>query len=347
MEQHLHQHEGHEKSHQHKHSNHCHQHNIRIPVTIIGGFLGAGKTTLVNHIISNTAEKRVDVLVREYGAVSIDDQLINLQKENIHVFTGGSIHQDPQLMLYEYLHSLYNKTGGCGFDHLLMEASGLDWPEHLVHLFFLGHLRYHYRIGSYITLVDAEYGHLNLDEYRIAREQIAYADAIIINKIDLAKDEEVESLERRLRNINSMAKIYRTSYGQVDISDVLDISLYEELKYLENSYIGKDEGIMDDIRTVVLTENRPMDKEKVNEWIQNLFDTRGLKILRSKGFFYFADEDYRYEFQAVRKTFHSKADHIWKEDEEKKSVVVLIGKELTDAEELQESFSSCAVSLSI
>lgn len=66
--------------------------------------------------------------------------------------------------------------------------------------------------------------------------------------------------------------------------------------------------------------------------------------MRSKGFFYFADDDYRYEFQAVRKTFSSKADHIWQEDEERKSVVVLIGRELTDAEELQESFSSCVAS---
>ena len=322
-----------------------HEHFSKVPVTIVGGFLGAGKTTTINYILSNFTGKEVDVLVREYGAVAIDDKLIDLKKENIHVFTRGSIHQDPQLLLYDYLHHLHHEKAEAGFEHLIMEASGLDIPEYLIQLFFLGHLPYQYRLGSYIALVDAEYGHLNLDEFRVAREQVAYADVILINKVDLADENTIESLRERLGRINSMTRIYPTTYGQVDIDKVLDISLYEQLKNLKQvSYAGKDENIMDDIRTVVLTENRPMDKKKVNKWIQNLFDTRGLNILRSKGFFYFADDDYRYEFQAVRKTFSSKADHIWQEDEERKSVVVLIGRELTDAEELQESFSSCVAS---
>jgi Ni2+-binding GTPase involved in maturation of urease and hydrogenase len=86
-------------------------------VNIIGGFLGSGKTTLVNYILSHMIDKKVDVLVREYGAVSIDDMLINLKKENIHVFTNLHIHEDPQILLYHYFQKLHDKTIENPFDH--------------------------------------------------------------------------------------------------------------------------------------------------------------------------------------------------------------------------------------
>ena len=246
-------------------------------------------------------------------------------------------------MLYGFLHDLSEGSRESAFDHLLMEASGLDDPEYLVQLFFLGYLPSLYRLGCCITVVDAEYGHLNLDEYPIAGKQVAFADVILMNKIDLADEDTVKSLERRIKRINSFAKIYHTTYGMVELPKVLDLSLLDQLSGCQDDLgKGEDENWMDDIKTVILTENRPMDKEKVNAWIQELFVTRGTKILRSKGFFCFAGSDYRYEFQAVRKTFHSKADRIWEDNEERKSVVVLIGEGgLLDTAELHESFSAC------
>lgn len=336
---------------QHHHHHHHHHMNPQQsadsnhavkPVTIVGGFLGSGKTTFVNYILAQSTDKKIDVLVREYGTVSIDDKLLNLTKDHIHVFPGVSMHQDPQIMLYDYMQQLYESSGGEAFDRLLIETSGLDNPEYLIQLFFLGYIPSFYRLGSFITVVDAEYGHLDMNEYLVARQQVAFADVILLNKIDLPDKDTVQSLERRIKRINSMAKIFHTSYGRVELSDVLDVSLYDQLKGLQNNlWEGDDDYCMDGITTLVLTENHPMDKEKVNAWIQNLFVTRGTKILRSKGFFCFAGSDYRYEFQAVRKTFHSKADRIWEDNEERKSVVVLIGESLPDVAELQESFSAC------
>lgn len=318
---------------------HHHENTAKKTVNIIGGFLGSGKTTLVNYILSHMTDKRVDVLVREYGAVSIDDMLINLKKENIHVFTNIHIHEDPQILLYHYFHKLHDKTKDNPFDHLLMEASGLDTPEGLIHLFFLGHMQDLYELGSYIVVVDAEYGQLNLDEYKVAKDQVAFADVVLLNKVDLADEEEINSLEKRIHSLNSMAKIFRAQYGRVNLDSIMNIELYEQLRNLTNSM--EDEVSVDKIKTLVLSEDRPMDKEKVNEWIQNLFTTYGNKLLRSKGFFCFENEDYRYEFQAVRKTYHSKADKLWKESEERKSVVVLIAEGDLDSAKLKESFSLC------
>lgn len=98
---------------------------------------------------------------------------------------------------------------------------------------------------------------------------------------------------------------------------------------------------MDAFQSVVLSEKRPLDKEKVNVWINELFAQRGRKILRSKGFLNFAGYDHRFVFQGVRMTFHSKADRLWKPDEERSSTIVLIGEGLDDAAELQRLFSQC------
>jgi len=97
----------------------------------------------------------------------------------------------------------------------------------------------------------------------------------------------------------------------------------------------------DRIASIVLTETRPMDKDKVNPWIQDLFVNQGFKILRGKGVLSFAGDDHRYVFQSVRRTFHSEADRLWKPDEVRESVIVLIGEGLSEANELQRSFSAC------
>lgn len=333
-------------THHHDHDHHGHVEGSpgpRIPVTVIGGFLGSGKTTLVNHILANTSkDRRVDVLVREYGSVSIDDMLIHLDKEKIHVLPGISMHHDPQLILYGFLDGLYEKSEGSAFDHLLMETSGLDRPDELMQLFFLGNMRTQYQLSSYITVVSAEYGDLDLDEYPVALEQVAHADVILLNKIDLVSPETVSALEKRLRRINGIARIIPTTYGMVDLERVMAFQLYDQLKGLRASPMEGVKTGMEKIRTVVLNEKRPMDKEKVNAWIQDLFMNQGMKLLRSKGFLNFEGDEYRYEFQAVRKSFHSKADRLWETEEDRKSVIVLIGEGIENAKELQESFSRCA-----
>ena len=315
----------------------------KIPINVIGGFLGAGKTTFLNYILDHNPDERTDVLIREYGKEAVDDKLLHEFDGKVYVFSGISLHEDAQLLLHDRLKDLYQENGGYPeFDRLLLETSGIDRPDSLLQLFMVGHIPHMYRLGSFAVVVDAQYGMLDLEEYDVAVEQVACADVILLNKMDLATEEEMEALEEKISSINGMARIYRTSYCEIPLEYVKDLTVYQQLKDLTPGRTG--EG-MNGIYTITLSESRPMDKQKVNEWIDHLYRMEGPKFLRGKGFFSFAGEDWRYEFQSVRKSFHSKTDRLWYDDEERKSTVVLIGENLPDEKELRESFAACAADL--
>jgi G3E family GTPase len=337
-----------------------HRHQ-RKPVTLVAGFLGAGKTTLLNHILGQQPLGTTEVIVREYGTVGIDHELIATSAAHILLIAGASIFVDPQTMLYWGLERLYSRCDKKGtgdftwrevdFDRVLLEASGLEIPEHLVTLFFLERLRDHFRLDCVVVVVDAEYGELNLGEYRTAREQVAFADVLLVNKIDLADEAKIARLERRLHRINPMARVHRTSFTEIALDKVLHVGLFDEVpgfdalgdtvrQFENDGPIGED-MIVDDFQSVVLTETRPLDREKVNVWINDLFARQGMKILRSKGFLCFAGYEHRFVFQGVRMTFHSQADRLWEPNEVRRSTIVLIGEHLDNAKEMQGSFSAC------
>jgi G3E family GTPase len=330
--------------------------SLRKPVTVVAGFLGAGKTTLLNHMLSQGSKSRTEVIVREYGDIGIDQELIATGEAHILLILAANLFVDPQTRLYWGMENLYSRCDKLGlnrftweevdFDRVLIESSGLDRPEHMAQLFYLEKLRDHYRLDAAVVVVDAEYGDLTLDQYRFAREQAAFADILLVNKSDLAGEAVMDHLEARLRRINPLARICRTEYTAVPCDQILDIGLFDGvpgfdiLAGLEPS-AAKGESSLDDIQSVVLTENRPLDKAKVTAWLRALFHARGLDILRSKGFLNFSGDDYRFVFQGVRRTFHSKADRLWQPGEERKSTLVLIGEHLDDGPALQEAFSAC------
>lgn len=307
-------------------------------INIISGFLGAGKTTLVKHLLDQTKDKKVDVVIREYGSATIDDYLVDYDKSRVHMYLGVSLHEAPDVLLYQYLERLYDTADRHPFDNLLLESSGAESAEDLVRMFMTGNLRAHYRLGSFITVVDAQFGELNLDEYRVARHQVAFADVIVINRTDLSDEKSIQRLISQIRQINSMAKIICTSFGNVEAEEVLDIKLYDQLKGLQNEEV---DTAVEGISTVTITAEEPLELEKINDWFQELYSKDGAKILRGKGFLNISGSEYRYEFQSVRKAFHSKADTKWTLEDDCRSVLVLIGENLPDKEKLQQGFNQC------
>lgn len=318
----------------------CFKRDKKIKVDIISGFLGAGKTTLMNNLLSQE-KGELDVLVREYGEAAIDDKLLKgVPEERLHVFFGVSMHDHPQLLLHDYLHRIAAEDTEGKMTHLLIETSGLDYPEDIVELFMVGYIPMSYELGSFTAVADAQFGNLTLDEYRVAVEQAAYADRIVVNKTDLASAAEVGKLCKRLREINGVARIIITDHGRVEADKLMGGSLYGQLKDLKKTEGSK---AMDGITTLVISEQRPLDKEKVNAWIDDLYQTHGDEILRGKGFLDFAGEDYRYEFQSVRRAFHSASGEKWRLGEERKSTLVFIGRDSLISLNLQQGLSACAV----
>lgn len=306
----------------------------RKKLNIVSGFLGAGKTTLLNRLLSEPGLGKVDVVLREYGSATIDDALLNLDSSRLHMYLGISMHNNPQSMLYNYLERLYDESPRHPFDRLLLETSGAEGVENLVRMFYTGNMPAHYELESFITLVDAQFGLLNLEEFSVAREQAAFADKLVINRCDLVSGEDIAELRRALREINPTAPIYKTSYAAVPVRELL------EAGDLDITTDSEAKG-MDELGSVTLTTTLPLELEKVNGWIRALFSEYGKDILRAKGFFNIANSDYRFEFQAVRTTFHSKTDTLWPKNDVRKSVIVLIGRNLPDAAELKRTLLEC------
>lgn len=314
-------------------------------INIVTGFLGAGKTTLVNHIIKNRGDIKTELLIREYGSVSIDDLLVHMEREHIHTIKNLTRHDHPQTLMFDFVINMYNAAEDelekRDFDNILIEASGLDHPEDLAQLFYLGDIPYIYDLGSIITVVDGEYAMLDLDEFPVAVSQVAYADHIVVNKTDVADPNMLVKLSERLTAINPLADLHYTQFAQADLDAILHKDDTEQLYMAAERSAGSDMTGVDNVSSITLRETRPLDKEKVNNWINDLYRNHGMRILRGKGFLYFSSDDYKYEFQSVRRSWHSSANRQWQEGEDRESIIVLIAQKDILELPLQEEFHNC------
>src|ERR1700680_3361905 len=180
-----------------------------IPVTVLTGYLGAGKTTLLNRILSEDHGRRYAVIVNEFGEIGIDADLILNSDEELFEMNNGCICCTVRGDLIRTMHGLLAKESS--FDGIMVETTGLADPGPVAQTFFVdGYLRSKTELDSVTTVVDAKHIQLRLHDSREAREQIAFADQIILNKTDLVTDSELRDVESRLHAINAMAPIHRT-----------------------------------------------------------------------------------------------------------------------------------------
>ncbi|KAL6996655.1 hypothetical protein U1Q18_006784 [Sarracenia purpurea var. burkii] len=208
----------------------------RVPATIITGFLGSGKTTLLNHILTAEHGKRIAVIENEYGEVDIDGSLVAAKAagaEDIVMLNNGCLCCTVRGDLVRMISELVNKKKG-KFDHIVIETTGLANPSPIIQTFYAEDQIFDVvKLDGVVTLVDAKHAKFHLDEVKPkgvvneAVEQIAYADRIIVNKIDLVGELEIDSLVQRIKNINRMAQLKRTEFGNVDLDYVLGIGGFD------------------------------------------------------------------------------------------------------------------------
>ena len=173
----------------------------RVPVTVLTGFLGSGKTTLVNRILTENHGKRIAVVENEYNEISIDRDLVVSEAEEIVEMNNGCLCCMVRGDLMVALRNLLKRVEK--FDYILIETSGLTDPGPVAQTFIMDeYLKERVRLDGIVTLVDSKHVWLHIDEREELREQIAFADVVLLNKTDLVSPSELLKLEERVRAVS-------------------------------------------------------------------------------------------------------------------------------------------------
>ncbi|WP_426980800.1 CobW family GTP-binding protein [Bacillus pseudomycoides] len=313
-----------------------------IPVTILTGFLGSGKTTLLNRILSEEHGKKLAVIVNEIGQIGIDNQLIMNVEEEIMEMTNGclccTVREDLLVALKQLLD--VKAEGKMDFDGLVIETTGLANPGPIIQTFFLDPvIQSAYKINGVVTVVDSYHIHKHFEKGLEAKEQIAFADIVLVNKLDLVGEEEEKELLTELQGINPTAKLISTTNCEVDIQALLEIQTFKTRDTLE-IYPHKEHHHLEGVKSFVLREERPLDLQKLNEWMSAVVQELGEYLYRYKGILSIDGVDRRIVFQGVHTLFVASYDREWQEGEERVSEVVFIGKDI-NKEWFQEHFKEC------
>lgn len=316
----------------------------RIPVTIITGFLGAGKTSLLNSLISTNKEKKFAIIENEFGEINIDSDLIIGVEDSIFELSNGciccSLNDDFQQVIYRLLESPFS------FNHLLVETTGIADPLAVVKSFFEGNnIQFLFRVDSVVCVVDVENVEELIKQYSEIRKQIALADTIIINKTDLVGEKYLSEMEKFIRSLSPMARIYKTSFSNIENFELLDLDDYQigRIEKSVNEFMENDHyhHHRHDIVSEGFVFNRPFDMDKFSLWIHNYLYFNKSNILRMKGVVRFKNMHQRYILHAVRGSYMMDEGAPWNHDE-KESKLVFIGKKI-ERQELEASLKQLLV----
>jgi G3E family GTPase len=338
----------------------------RIATSVITGFLGSGKTTLLNALLSRPGMEKTAVLINEFGEVGLDHLLVGEVSEDVVLLNSGCICCSVRGDLINGLRDLFvRRTRGevPPFDRVIIETTGLADPAPILHTLMTDPLLTNkFRLDSVVSTVDAKYGEGQFDNHPESIKQAAVADRLLITKADLADEATRTSLEARLRALNPAAPIYRVEMGDIDPAKLFNAGLYDPetksmdvQKWLRAEAYGED-GVHnhdhghhhpdhghahdhahshddvnrhdDHIRAFCVTFDEPLHWDAFVTWAEIFTQMRGESLLRIKGILNLVGEDHPVAIHAVQHIFHPPATLPGWPDDDHRSKLVFITRDL-------------------
>lgn len=298
-----------------------------IPASILTGFLGAGKTTLLNYILREQSDYKFGVIVNEVGEVGIDGQLVENQQEELVQLSNGCVCCTIRKDLIKGVQKLLARGG---FDYLLVETTGIADPGPVAQTFLnIPQLQQLVRLDSIITVVDAEQITAQMQADDVAREQIALADFVLVNKTDLVTPQRVAEVRGDIARLNPHARVFETSHSQADLRELLEMHAFDLDRKLALDPAFLDEfkkSSHGDIISFAFRYEQALDLDRFEAFAAQLSETQ--TVLRSKGIVWVAGNPRRAVFHGVNNRFTLFWDRLWEKDEERISQLVFIGKSL-------------------
>jgi len=327
------------------------------PITVVTGFLGSGKTTLLNYILKEQNEWKIAVLENEFGEVSIDDKLVEESldsPEDLIKMDNGCVCCSVRGDLIRTLGQLSSSRKK--FDAVLLETTGLADPAPVVYTVQTNpKISEHYRIDSIICLADCKHLEQHLDEQKPenavneAQQQVAFADKILLNKVDLVTDEYKAKLKERIRGLNKFATIIETEKSRAPLDKIMGLNSFNMEGILKHdpNFFNEDESTkkvhnLDQVQSVGVQFSGNLHAQWFNMFMMDLLRERAADLYRTKGLLSFHGQgDAKYVFQGVHEQINfGPATEPWKEDEERVNKFVFIGKNL-DRASLTKSLMEC------
>ncbi len=334
-----------------------------IPATILTGFLGAGKTTVLKRILHEAHGQKIAVIENEFGEENIDsDILVSDTTEQIIQMSNGCICCTIREDLRATLQSLAEKKrkGELDFDRVVIETTGLADPGPVAQTFFMDdEVAESYLLDAILTLVDAKHAPEQLNDRQEARRQVGFADQIFISKSELVSAADLDALQHRLKHMNPRAPQHLVHFGEVAIKDFFDLRGFNLNAKLDidpdfltpdahdhghdhhdhdhhdahcdhpsHSHHAHHHHVDDDVKSFVFKSDRAFDPARLEDFLGAIVNIYGPRMLRYKGVLYMKGSERKVIFQGVHQLMGSDLGPAWGADEVKNSKLVFIGIDL-------------------